>query len=172
MHKVLYILGSMTEQDLEWMATMGARRWVPTGTVLIHQNRPSASLYFILDGTVSVEIHGIGEVARLGCGAIFGEMSFVDHRPPSANVRTLRECVVLELAVSAVAARLDQDVGFSARFHRGIARFLSDRLHDAIDRLHARSPSRIDTELDIETLGEFQQAGQRFNAMLKKLMTA
>jgi len=172
MRKVLYILGLMTDQDVEWMATAGKRRRVPAGAVLIHQNRPCAYLYIILDGTIGVSIDGLGEVAQSGCGAIFGEMSFVDHRLPSATVTALEDSVVLELPVSAVQARLEEDVGFSSRFHRGIARFLSDRLRATIERLHARPPVVVDNELDIEALGTVQRASQSFDAMLKKLMTA
>jgi len=172
MRKVLYILGLMTDQDLDWMETAGERRRLPAGTVLIEQNRISPSLFFVLDGTVAVEIEGVGEVARLGCGAMFGEMPIIDRRLPSAGVRAVRDCVVLELAVGAVAARLDADAGFSARFHRGVAHFLSDRLRISTARLHPGAPRQTDAELDIESLSEFQRAGHSFGVMLKKLMNA
>ena len=41
MRKVLYILGQMTDQDVEWLAKVGRRRSVPKGTTVIRQGQPS-----------------------------------------------------------------------------------------------------------------------------------
>jgi len=174
MRKVLYILGQMTDQDVDWMAQAGKRRQIPAGTVVIAQGKPIDSIYILLDGTMSVEVERVGQIATLNCGEIVGEMSFVDSRPPSATVKAATACVALELPRDTIRRKLDLDVGFSARFHRAIARFLSDRLRATMHRFAPAGGSTFDDEaegeLDLDMLGDIHMAGARFDGMLKKLL--
>ena len=85
MKKVLYILGQLSDEDVEWMITKGKKRNVPNGTVLIRERQPHDGFYIVLDGKLSVE-RGGETVAEIGVGEVVGEMSFVDSRPPTATV--------------------------------------------------------------------------------------
>jgi len=176
MRKVLYILGQMTDQDVEWLGKSGARRSVPKGTAVIQQGKTTGRMLILLDGMMSVEVEGLGQVAQLHCGDVVGEMSFVDSRPPAATVVATSDCTVLDLSHEDVARKLDQDVGFSARFHRALARFLSDRMRATLMHFSPKNkgPGGFDDEeegeLGIDLLDDVHMAGARFDRMLKKLM--
>ena len=177
MRKVLYILGELNDEDVEWMATTGRKRVAGEGIqTLIHQGTPSSDLFFVLDGHAVVTVKGVGEVARLGTGEVVGEMSFVDSAPPSATVATEAGCVTLALDKRAIQARLRSDTGFAARFYRALALFLADRLRSANSQrsggANLASKAIDDDELDEALLDTVSLAGLRFERMLEILSTA
>jgi CRP-like cAMP-binding protein len=110
------------------------------------------------------------EIAILGTGEIFGEMSFIDNRPPSATVETTEESLVLSLPRSLLTSRLVQDVGFSARFNRAIALFLSSRLRIALTELDfGKDFIRPDEELSPVLLENLPLARARFDWLLRRV---
>jgi CRP/FNR family cyclic AMP-dependent transcriptional regulator len=176
MRKVLYILGQLSDDDVEWLSKAGKRLRPPPGTVLIKQGAKIDAMYVLLDGRVSVSLDKIGEVAILNTGEIVGEMSLVDARPPSATVTTIDSCLLLEISRQAIEEKLAKDVPFAARFYRAIATFLSDRLRGTVQRLGYGGEGGLDEnvelegELDLNVLDNVHLAGARFERMLKKMM--
>lgn len=175
MRKVLYILGQLADEDVEWLATTGRRRTVEAGETLIRQGRAIDAMFILLDGRMAVTVDGVGEVARIASGEIIGEMSLVDQHPPSASVTALVPSLVLAVARGDLERHLAADVAFSARFHRAIATFLSDRLRRTVRRLgYGEAGSldderELDGELDEAVLDNVHLAGARFERMLKRL---
>ena len=179
MQKVLYILGQLSDDDIEWMIANGKRRQAQLGTVLIHEGKPIDALYIVLDGisSVSAGTRVRNEIAQLGAGEIVGEMSFVDARPPSATVAALQDSVVLSIDRSRLSAKLEQDTGFATRFYRAVAVFLSHRLRNTESRLlgygtvqELDEDIEYEDELDLSVLDNLHLAGARFDRMLKRLM--
>ncbi|RYG99349.1 MAG: cyclic nucleotide-binding domain-containing protein, partial [Alphaproteobacteria bacterium] len=84
MRKVLYILGQLNDEDVEWMARTGRRIEARQASVLIHEGKATDDLFFVIGGEAVVKVSGVGEVARLGRGEVVGEMSLIDSAPPSA----------------------------------------------------------------------------------------
>jgi CRP-like cAMP-binding protein len=171
MRKVLYILGELNDEDVEWMAATGRRRVVDDGpSVLIREGEAADDLFFVLEGNSVVSVAGVGDVARLGTGEVVGEMSFVDSAPPSATVTAEPGCVVLAVPKREMTARLGKDVGFAARFYRAMAIFLADRLRSANTRgtSSASLGDRriVEDELDEGLLDNVSLAGIRFERML------
>lgn len=178
MRKALYILGQLTDLDIEWMIEHGRRESVPPGEVLIRQGQPIENLYVTLSGHLSVidEKMDNKELAQLGSGEIVGEMSFIDARPPSATVRAAEAATVLSLPRTVLQARLDEDAAFASRFYRALAVFLSDRLRATVSRLgYGEANGSIDEEaiqedeLDLNVLDTVHLAGNRFDRILKRL---
>ena len=174
MRKVLFILGQLTDQDVEWLAAHGTRSDIAAGTALITQGTPVADLFIVLDGSLSISVAGVGEITHIGSGEIVGEMSFIDKRPPSASVIALSPCRVLRLPRAAVEARIAADPAFGMRFFKAIATFLSDRLRGTVSRLGFGADGHLDAEemegeLDLEVLEKVHLAGARFDRMLKRL---
>lgn len=99
MRKVLFILGQLSDADVEWMLSAGRKEKISAGSMLIMEGKPVGSVYLVLDGKLSVFIAAMGnkELAVLGSGEIVGEMSFVDSRPPSATVKALEETTLLSI---------------------------------------------------------------------------
>jgi len=174
MRKVLYILGELNDEDVEWMAATGRRVVVGDAPlVLIHEGTAAADLFFVLDGHSVVSVGGVGDVARLGTGEVVGEMSFVDSAPPSATVTAEPGSVILALPKREMLARLGKDIGFAARFYRAMAIFLADRLRSANTRgkTSASLGDRriVEDELDEGLLDNVSLAGVRFERMLTVL---
>lgn len=63
---------------------------------VFHEGDPGAGLYVISEGVVAVESNG-AELARLGPGAFFGEISLVTDLPRSATVRAVERVEVLAI---------------------------------------------------------------------------
>jgi cAMP-dependent protein kinase regulator len=57
------------------------------GAVLFAEGDRSTSLYIVSEGEVVVEARASGELARLGPGAFFGEVSLITDLPRSATIR-------------------------------------------------------------------------------------
>ena len=175
MRKVLYLLGELNDSDVEWLIANGTQHMLPPGTTLIEEGKPSGALYIVLDGTLSATVAALRdqEVERLICGAVVGEMSFVDGRSPSATVRARDHALVLAITHAQLTAKLQGDMGFAARFYKAIAIFLSDRLRGKVQMLSGSlqlDADVVDTdELDPVVLDHVYLAGTRFDRMLKRL---
>jgi CRP/FNR family transcriptional regulator, cyclic AMP receptor protein len=96
---VLHILGTLTDDDVEWLVAVGQRERVPAGASIIDEGSPASALFIVLEGMLSATVAGIDgqEVGRFGCGSIAGEMSFIDRLPPSATVRAVEDSRVLSI---------------------------------------------------------------------------
>ena len=137
MKKVLFILGELDDDDIDWIIETGNREEITAGTVLIREGQPISTLYILLEGVLSVSTAGVDgrEIATLFSGEVVGEMSFIDTRPPSATVTAKERSLVLSIARSQLATKLRQDVGFASRFYRALAIFLSNRLRVTVNQL-------------------------------------
>lgn len=180
MRKVLYILGQLSDEDIEWMLTAGARDRVPAGATLIREGQAVDAVYILLEGALSVTLNATQsrEIARLGAGEIIGEISFVDSRPPSATVTAAQESVIFKLSRARLSEHLENDPAFAARFYRALAVFLADRLRNTTSLLGYTANKGLDEdqeyagELDLNVLDNVHLAGARFDRMLKRLSGA
>lgn len=175
MRKVLYILGELTDQDVEWLINFGERRDFAPGDLLIQQGRVADGLYIILDGAMVVEAPGGADIAQLGRGEMVGEMSFIEARPPSVNVKANKPTQVLAIPRKQLQRQLEKDPGFASRFYRALAMFLSYRLRGTTEQLgygDTRERDRDDDpdELDANVLDNVYMAGTRFERMMNRLM--
>jgi CRP-like cAMP-binding protein len=170
MRRALYFLGILDDRDVEWMMRQGRKLALAPGDVLIRQGEPSDSLYFVLDGGLVVSTATASRVAELKAGDVVGEISFVDARPPSASVKAEVATKVGAVPRAALAARLQQDVGFASRFYQSLAVFLADRLRTTTGALGASAPRldesiEDDDELAPHLMANISMAGLRFGEM-------
>lgn len=183
MRKVLFLFGQLNDDDVEWMLTAGSKRFVSAGGVLIQQGVPVDALFILLTGTLAVWLQGRRgperELARLSAGEIVGEMSFVDARPPSATVKAREDSTVFALSKSILNRKLAADSGFAARFYRALAIYLSTTVRERHRDLGTGvggggEPEEEDDvdELDPNVLDGVYLAGERFDRMVKRVMSA
>ncbi|CAN5622325.1 hypothetical protein BH23CHL8_BH23CHL8_09250 [soil metagenome] len=85
--------------QLEAVAHTLAEGSFPSGQRVLRQGFAGSGFYVILDGEVSVRVDG-QDVARLGKGDFFGEISLLLGEPPVADVVSLSAVRVLQLAGS------------------------------------------------------------------------
>jgi small-conductance mechanosensitive channel/CRP-like cAMP-binding protein len=95
--------------------------------VLVHEGDHGDSLFVIETGSVRVTKSGEGlgtgaiELARLGPGQFFGEMSLLTGEPRSATVTADAGCEVLVLAREALQPLLEADPSLAGTLSRSIA---------------------------------------------------
>jgi CRP/FNR family cyclic AMP-dependent transcriptional regulator len=176
--KGLVFLGILDDRDVDWLVANGKRKDVPSAEILIRQGQPVEFLYFVLDGIFDVTVSSPNErqrqVAKLYAGELVGEMSFVDSRPPSATVSAAMNASVLAITRSDLAEKIEDDIGFAARFYKGIAVFLSDRLRAADnlgfgDVLDLREDVEDKDELAPHLMDTLAMAGMRFEKLQRSL---
>ena len=109
MRKVLYIMGQLNDDDVQWMAQAGRRLTLNGGDTIIREGVEVPDLFIVLTGTVEVQVAGVGVVANLASGEVLGEMSFVDRAPPSATVRAAGPATVLALNKQVMEGRLARE---------------------------------------------------------------
>jgi CRP-like cAMP-binding protein len=99
------------------------------GETLIREGELGDTAYCILSGEVRVwKRGGAGEIelARLGPGAIFGEMSIVDEKPRSASITTLCDTRLKELKRAQFLDSFQHDPDFAT----SLLRVLFERLRE------------------------------------------
>ena len=170
-------MGDLNDLDVDWLIANGRKQKCVPGDTLIQEGIPMEALFIILDGSFSVTIaRGNRQLAKLGPGEIAGEISFVDHRAPTATVKALEHSIVLSIPRQQLDLKLKQDTGFAARFYRALAVFLSDRLRRTARQMGYADgkpmPEDKEAEDDLEgsLLDNLHLAGARFNRMLKRLL--
>jgi CRP/FNR family cyclic AMP-dependent transcriptional regulator len=182
MRKVLFLLGPLTDEDVEWLGRIGQRRHLAGAEVLIQEGRHVPLLYILLAGRAEIVVSGVGTVATREVGDVFGEMSFIDAMPPSATVRAAIPSVVLAVPKADLTRRIAADPSFGCRFYRALAIFLSDRLRAATryrglppgeaDRMRLDGDAALDDELDGNVLDGVSRAGARFDRLMKTMLGA
>jgi CRP-like cAMP-binding protein len=174
MRKVLYIMGILDDVDVEWLASSGTHRFLEAGTVLVREGVPIDAFYIVLEGQLSVFSRRLNrEIASLSCGEMLGEISFVDSRPPSADVVAAGDSYVLEINRGVLNGKLGEDTGFAARFYRAVATFLADRLRTTVGQMgyEASKVAPEGDDLDDEWMENISFAASRFDQLLRKLGT-
>lgn len=178
MRKVLYLLGQLSDADIEWLIAKGRKERLPSGTVLIREGQPIDALYILLDGSLEVSGKALGtdKPVRLGCGEVVGEVSFVDSRPPTATVAAATDSLVLAIPRALLSENLERNSEFAARFYRALAVFLAHRLRDTGRRLGYGKEQALsedeeyEGELGAEVLDNVHLAGSRFDRVLQRLL--
>ncbi|MDB5113921.1 MAG: cyclic nucleotide-binding protein [Chloroflexi bacterium] len=90
------LFAGISKHELQEIAgTFDETTFLPEHGVL-HEHRIGLEFFFILDGTATVEVDGT-QIAELGPGDFFGEVSALDGGPRTATVRarTMLRCLVL-----------------------------------------------------------------------------
>lgn len=179
MKKVFFLLGELDDEDIDWMVSSGCRQEVEAGTVLIQEGQAIDTLHILLEGTLSVSVSALEgkTIARLTSGAVVGEMSFADARPPSATVQAVENALVLSIPRQLLIEKLQQDQGFASRFYRAIAIFLSTRLRGTVRYLGYAKDQLVNEDnnaedLSPEMIDNVPLAKARFDWLLRRLRSS
>ncbi len=176
MRRVLYMLGQLSDENIDWMIAKGKREHVTAGTVLIEEGKPSELVYIVLDGALGVFVESGGadqQIAERSVGEILGEMSFIDDRLPTATVKAVEESTLFTIPKAVLSQKLEDDRDFAARFYRGIAVSLSYRLRESMEQSGPGTGPSGETdedELDSNVLDSVYLAGMRFDRIVRRMM--
>jgi CRP-like cAMP-binding protein len=95
----LTLFGDLGRPQLTAVAHIMSEESFPAGQRILRQGFAGSGFYVLLDGEVAVRIDG-RDVARLGKGDFFGEISLLLDEPPVADVVALTPIHVLHLGGS------------------------------------------------------------------------
>jgi small-conductance mechanosensitive channel/CRP-like cAMP-binding protein len=137
-------LDVLPEQALGHLAQNSKTRLYAAGEDIIHQGDEGSELFVIRTGDAMVLVEQEGrepvEVARLGPGRVFGEMSLVTGERRSATVRTSSPCEVIVLGQAAFRDVLEQNPDLAHRISEVLARRQAE-----IDQARS-TPEELDPE--------------------------
>ncbi|MEO0457408.1 MAG: cyclic nucleotide-binding domain-containing protein [Cyanobacteria bacterium P01_A01_bin.114] len=168
MKRVHYILGTLDDDDIDWLVTISQRRKVKPSEALIEAGQPSNAIYLILEGAFAVFAkHALQHpVAHLSSGDVAGEMSFIDGYAPSATVQAVEPGLVLAIPKDQLAVKLKQDICFAARFYEAISTLLSIRLRGTLKQV-PQSADGVGHNLEMENRWELGIV--RYDWLLRRL---
>ena len=113
----------------------------PNEHSIFNEGQEGRALYIVVSGRVRVHI-GDRNLAELGKGTCFGEMSLFDAEPRSATVSTLETCECLILTQMQLYDAIDETPGIAIN----IIRLLSRRIRELNQKLNPPTsprPSRV-----------------------------
>jgi CRP/FNR family transcriptional regulator, cyclic AMP receptor protein len=121
----IWLFSSLSKKEL---ATIGRRAdevRVAAGKVLTVEGKPGHEFFLIIDGLASVQ-RGGREVARLGAGQYFGELSLLDRGPRSATVTAVADSTLLVLGQREFSGVLDEVPGLAHKLLAAMAERLRE----------------------------------------------
>lgn len=106
------LLSALSEAAFKRVLSTLVLRRLPAGAPVIREGEPGTSFFFVASGQLEVyATDGLGrrtELARLGEGAVFGEMALLSAQPRSATVACLTEVDLLEVGRQSLASLADE----------------------------------------------------------------
>jgi CRP-like cAMP-binding protein len=90
------------------------------GQAIVQRGQVGNGLYIVVSGEVRI-VAGSDELARLGPGEFFGELSVIDQQPRSASALADGPTACLALASWDLVALLEQDPGLAMNLLRELA---------------------------------------------------
>jgi CRP-like cAMP-binding protein len=106
------LLSTMSEAAFKRVLGTLLLRRLPVGALVIREGEPGNSFFFVAGGELNVfATDGLGrqtQLARLGEGAVFGEMALLSAQPRTATVGCLTEVDLLEVGRQSLATLADE----------------------------------------------------------------
>ena len=94
----LDVFAPLADSDRAALVTASEERLYGRGEAIVRQGEPGESMFVLSGGEVRVTLEPSGqEVARIGAGAYFGEMSLLTGEPRTATVSAVDDVVLLEI---------------------------------------------------------------------------
>ena len=110
------------------------REFVPAGTLIIEQGTMGNRAFFIESGEVEVFIYEGGKavtIANLGAESIVGEMALLIDEKRSANVRTVKDSILITIP----AHDLHKSMRRSESLYKRVMNTLHERREDIREKL-------------------------------------
>jgi CRP-like cAMP-binding protein len=122
------LFGDSSSEVLDRLAEVMTEFEFAADAPIVQQGQVGNGLYIVVSGGVSI-VAGSDELARLGPGEFFGELSVIDQQPRAASVYAVGDTVCLALASWDLMAVLEQEPHVAVNMLKGLAARL--RMADA-----------------------------------------
>jgi extracellular factor (EF) 3-hydroxypalmitic acid methyl ester biosynthesis protein len=135
----LDIFQQLRQEDIHWMLATSELETISANGILVREDDPSETIFFIADGLFEVYVYGGSairlKVGQLGPGEIIGEISWLGGKPISATVRALETSSVVALSIATLERRLAEYPAFAARLFRAVATLTAERLRTTTSQI-------------------------------------
>jgi CRP-like cAMP-binding protein len=173
MRKVMYLMGSLEDTDIEWLGSNGTKLHLKPNQVLVREGQPVESLFVVMDGQLACR-SGAAPPAALMSGEVVGEISFIDSLPSPVTVTAVDAARVLAVRRDVLQSKLAGDTRFASNFYRALAIFLADRLRAAATQpgYGGRAPSAVPAapeELGDNLMDTVSHGTRRFDNLLRRI---
>lgn len=147
------VLGSMLPSPLgEQVAEHARMVSYRSGQIVIGHQDPSSEVFFVVEGTLRVELHSMNGreiiLADVGPGDLVGEFAALDERPRSATVTTTSKCTLATLS-GATFKRLVLSDPVSAEW---ISKRLVEQVRQVTQRIFELNALAVRSRLHCELL--------------------
>jgi CRP-like cAMP-binding protein len=128
----VYLFEEFPANELAEVMSLSTTDVFQKGDEVFAQKDQATALYIIKLG--SVRIYGETangdkiEVAMIGTGSHFGEMSLIDGEPRSATAEVAEKTEIVKISYDKLKKLLDSKPNMAAKFYKSISKFLSGRL--------------------------------------------
>jgi CRP-like cAMP-binding protein len=128
------IVQGLSQVQIERMYSQGRVEKFGAGEIVVRENQVLDSLYVLLSGEVSVylpesEMRPVQiDLTTKAMNDCFGEYSLVDHRPASASIRTMSDCIVYVISHVAFEDYLENDRVAGSIVYKNLLVVLVERL--------------------------------------------
>jgi CRP-like cAMP-binding protein len=125
------LCAALSEDERRTIARLGTVDVAEQGAHLMTEGEPGSSMLMLLDGEVSVQ-KGLGggrsrEIARLGPGAILGELGLLEPAPRTATVRALEPVRYFRVSRERFSEELASSTPAATKLVVALARVLAQR---------------------------------------------
>jgi CRP/FNR family cyclic AMP-dependent transcriptional regulator len=121
----LWLFSSLSKKELATIARRADDVEVPAGKVLTAEGKPGHEFFLIVRGQATVHRNG-RDVATLGPGQYFGELSLLDRGPRSATVTAATDMELVVLGQREFSGVLDEVPGLAHKLLAAMAAKLRD----------------------------------------------
>lgn len=128
----LYLFKDLTEKELTVVAGAASSKSYMRGDEVFTQGERAKALYLIQSGTIQINQKPVSgdviNVARLGEGAHFGEMAFIDGENRSATATAAEQSELIVIEYDKLSDIFISNPAIATHFYRQMAHFLCGRL--------------------------------------------
>ncbi len=115
----LPLFAGVSSESMARLAAATGEQDFAAGQFIVRQGQIGTGLYIVVDGAVRV-LRGSEELADLGPGDFFGELSVIDQQPRNASVQAVTDTRCLGLASWELLQLLQTDPALSLNLIRGL----------------------------------------------------
>ncbi|MBL7689269.1 MAG: cyclic nucleotide-binding domain-containing protein [Bdellovibrionaceae bacterium] len=127
----VYLFKDLSPKELESVNAIATVETYNPGDEVFSEGDKAASLFVIKFGSVRIRRSGKDDsvdVAQLGTGSHFGEMSFVDGEARSATVIAMEKSEIVKIDFDALRKVFEKEPAIAVKAYRSFAHFLCGRL--------------------------------------------
>lgn len=130
--KNVYLFKTLTPDEMHAVAEIAQGQTFQKGDSIFLRGEPATGMYLIQFGSVKIQQTTKSgdnlDVATLGTGSHFGEMSFVDNEVRSATAVAAESCEMIVISYDKLNQLLSKNTSIATKFYRELAKFMCGRL--------------------------------------------